>query len=105
MQALGGSVYQAGNLTNSGFAVGLKDGYVTTTTDAGVTQNPIDASWGLKSDGTLNTALLTDFASRSEHDMTVGAEQVAVPFYGRPVTYSYWNGWRSRGRPASARFS
>ena len=98
LQALGGSAYQAGNLTNSGFAVGLKDGYVTTTTDAGVSQNPIDASWGLNANGTVNTALLTDFASRSEHDMTVVAKQVAATFYGHPVTYAYWNGCSTGGR-------
>jgi hypothetical protein len=98
LQALGGSAYQAGDLNGSGLAAGVKDGYVTTTTDAGVSQNVIDASWGLKPDGTVNTGLLKNFASRSAHDMTVVAKNVARAYYGRSVDYAYWNGCSTGGR-------
>lgn len=37
LQAIGGSAYEAGDLNSSGLAVGIKQGYVTTTTDAGDT--------------------------------------------------------------------
>lgn len=98
LQAFGGSAYQAGDLNGSALAVGVKNGYVATTTDAGVSQNPLDATWGLKPDGTVNAGLLTDFASRSAHDMTVVAKNVARTFYGRPVGYAYWNGCSTGGR-------
>lgn len=96
--ATGGSAYLAGNLHGIELVRALANGYVATTTDAGVTQNPIDATWGLKADGTVDRGLLTNFASRSLHDMTVVAKAVTNTFYGSPVTYSYWNGCSTGGR-------
>jgi hypothetical protein len=97
-QATGGSAYLAGDF---GFplATGVKAGYVTAATDAGVGGNPVDVSgWALDADGTLDTALLTDFASRSAHDMALVGKDVANRFYGRKVTYSYWTGCSTGGR-------
>lgn len=98
LQATGGSAYLAGNLHGVELVRALANGYVATTTDAGVTQDPINATWGLKADGTVDKGLLTDFASRSVHDMTVVAKAVTNTFYGTPVTHAYWNGCSTGGR-------
>ena len=47
---------------------------------------------------TLNEGLITDFASRSLHEMTVKAKAVIKAYYGRPPKYSYWNGCSTGGR-------
>jgi Tannase and feruloyl esterase len=81
----------------SPFAVLLEQrAYVT------LSQNPLDASWARNPDGTINSGLLTDFSSRSVHDMTVVAKGVTNAFYGTPVTYSYWNGCSTGGRQGYA---
>jgi Tannase and feruloyl esterase len=98
LQATGGSAYLAGNLHGVELIRALANGYVAATTDAGVTQDPGNATWGLKADGTVDSGLLTDFASRSVHDMTVVAKAVTNTFYGTPVTYAYWNGCSTGGR-------
>ncbi|GAA2713812.1 tannase/feruloyl esterase family alpha/beta hydrolase [Actinoplanes palleronii] len=98
LQATGGSAYQAGNLDGPELVTAVKNGYVGTATDAGVSDNPLDTSWALKADGTANTALVTNFASRSLHDMTVVAKSVTTSFYGKPADYSYWNGCSTGGR-------
>ncbi|MEU8240863.1 tannase/feruloyl esterase family alpha/beta hydrolase [Actinoplanes missouriensis] len=98
LQAVGGSAYLAGNLGGNEQVTAVKNGYVGTVTDAGVSQNPIDATWARKPDGSLNTGLLTDFASRSLHDMNLVAKDVTKRFYGTPATYAYWNGCSTGGR-------
>ncbi|BBH69118.1 tannase [Actinoplanes sp. OR16] len=99
LQAVGGSAYLAGNLNGNETVTAVKNGYVATVTDAGVGQNPLDTSWALQPEG---KELLTDFASRSLHDMTVVAKDVTKRFYGKPVTYSYWNGCSTGGRQGYA---
>ncbi len=46
----------------------------------------------------LNEGLITDFASRSLHEMTVKAKAVIKAYYGQPQTYAYWNGCSTGGR-------
>ena len=46
----------------------------------------------MKPDGTINTALWRDFASRGIHEMAVKSKALAVSYYGRPAKYSYWEG-------------
>ena len=95
-QAVGGSAYQAGNF-GAPLVQGVKDGYATASTDAGVGE-AIDVSWALKPDGGLNKPLLTNFASRSVHDLAVVGKDVTKKFYAKPASYSYWNGCSTGGR-------
>jgi hypothetical protein len=46
----------------------------------------------------LNEALIVDFASRSEHEMTEKAKAVILAFYGEQPKFSYWNGCSTGGR-------
>ena len=47
---------------------------------------------------TLNEGLIVDFASRSEHEMTLKAKAVIKAYYGDPQKFSYWNGCSTGGR-------
>ncbi|MFD9736498.1 tannase/feruloyl esterase family alpha/beta hydrolase [Umezawaea sp. NPDC059074] len=97
-QATGGSAYLAGDFTYP-LVAAVKAGYVAAATDAGVGQNPVDVSgWALTSTGQVNGPLLENFASRSLHDMAVVGKDVARRFYGRAVSYAYWNGCSTGGR-------
>ncbi|KAI9655566.1 MAG: hypothetical protein M1821_005359 [Bathelium mastoideum] len=95
---IGGGGYAANMGWDSlGPAVGL--GYLAAGTDAGVPMNSSSAdAWALASPGNANQYLLLDFASRSVHEMTVMAKQVAESFYGEPPQYSYWQGCSTGGR-------
>ncbi|MFI5615074.1 tannase/feruloyl esterase family alpha/beta hydrolase [Amycolatopsis sp. NPDC051903] len=96
--ATGGSAYLAGDF-GSPLAAAVKDGYVAAATDAGVGDNPLSvAGWALKPDGQVDSALLKDFSSRSLHDLAVVGKDVADRFYGKPVSYAYWNGCSTGGR-------
>ncbi|MGN9837250.1 DUF6351 family protein [Nonomuraea sp. H19] len=95
-QAVGGSAFAAGDY-GAGLAGAIKSGYAAATTDAGV-GTYLDTGWALNSDGEVNTALLTNFADRSQHEMAVVGKQVVNEVYGRPVSYSYWNGCSTGGR-------
>ncbi|KAK4153151.1 hypothetical protein C8A00DRAFT_34097 [Chaetomidium leptoderma] len=54
-------------------------GFAAASTDAGLDGNLLDPSmWALKADGTVNTDLLTNFASRSVHDLAVVSKAVAA---------------------------
>lgn len=95
-QAVGGSAYQAGDF-GAPLVQGIKDGYATASTDAGV-KTGLDASWALTSDGAVNQPLLTNFASRSVHELAVVGKAVTKAFYDAPARYSYWNGCSTGGR-------
>ncbi|MFI6263001.1 tannase/feruloyl esterase family alpha/beta hydrolase [Micromonospora sp. NPDC051006] len=100
-QGTGGSAYLAGEFLHP-LVLAVKGGYVGAATDAGVGQNPLDASWGRTADGTVNTPLLQNFASRSLHDMAVVGKDVTRNFYHRSASYAYWNGCSTGGRQGYA---
>ncbi|AQZ69584.1 unnamed protein product [[Actinomadura] parvosata subsp. kistnae] len=95
-QAVGGSAFAAGDY-GAALAGAVKAGYATATTDAGVSTY-IDTAWALDDAGKVDTALLKNFADRSVHEMTLVAKQVISAVYGKPASYSYWNGCSTGGR-------
>lgn len=72
------------------------------STDAGLTLggtvDPSSGKWGLKSDGTLNTELVKNFADRSIHDMAVVSKAAIKSFYGQDPEYNYYFGCSTGGR-------
>ncbi|WP_433372174.1 tannase/feruloyl esterase family alpha/beta hydrolase [Actinoplanes sp. CA-142083] len=102
-QATGGSAYSAGDISDESIALigAVKDGYAGGATDAGV-KGGLDASWGLTADGKVNTGLLTNFASRSIHDLAVIGKDVTNRFYKRAASYSYFTGCSTGGRQGYA---
>ncbi|SEO96663.1 DUF6351 family protein [Actinacidiphila rubida] len=96
LQALGGSAFLAGD-NGVGLANAVKSGYAATTTDAGV-GDALDTSWALKADGQVNTTLLQNFASRSQHEASVIGKEVVDGVYGRNASYAYFTGCSTGGR-------
>ncbi|MFI5736619.1 tannase/feruloyl esterase family alpha/beta hydrolase [Kribbella sp. NPDC051587] len=96
-QALGGGGYAAGEF-GAPWANAIKAGYAVASTDAGVVGSPYTAdSWALK-DGKVDQGLLTNFASRSVHDLAIVGKAVVNDYYGRAAAYTYWNGCSTGGR-------
>jgi feruloyl esterase len=75
----------------------VKAGYAATTTDAGG-GDVLDTSWALTSKGQVNTALLKNFASRSQHEAAVVGKEVVDGVYGKRAAYSYFTGCSTGGR-------
>ncbi|KAJ4421300.1 hypothetical protein N0V82_003810 [Gnomoniopsis sp. IMI 355080] len=95
---IGGGGFSAGTLTAG--APYTAQGYAIGSTDAGIPASGAqDASpWALLSPGNPNLPLLTNFARRSLHDMTVIGQTLAASFYGTSVARSYWYGCSTGGR-------
>jgi pimeloyl-ACP methyl ester carboxylesterase len=96
-QGTGGGGYAPG-FFDQALAPAVKQGYAATSTDAGVGSDPLTPTWALTDDGAVNRELLTNFASRSLHDMAVAGKALTAGFYGRPATYAYWTGCSTGGR-------
>ncbi|MDH6565624.1 hypothetical protein M2160_000645 [Streptomyces sp. SAI-117] len=95
-QGLGGAAYLAGD-NNVGLGTAVKSGYAAVSTDAGV-GDALDTSWALDSEGRVNTALLENFASRSQHEAAVVGKEVVDAVYGKRPSYSYFTGCSTGGR-------
>ncbi|MGW7255287.1 tannase/feruloyl esterase family alpha/beta hydrolase [Streptomyces sp. NPDC054834] len=95
-QAIGGAAYAAGD-NGVGLATAVKNGYAAATTDAGV-GDVLDTGWALNSARQVNTALLKNFADRSQHELALVGKQVVDEVYGKAASYSYWNGCSTGGR-------
>ncbi|WP_194915938.1 tannase/feruloyl esterase family alpha/beta hydrolase [Catenulispora rubra] len=95
-QGVGGAAYAAGQIGN--VATAVKQGYAAATTDAGVDTSGLNSSWALTANGKINTAALTDFASRSVHEMTLVGKEVVADVYTHAASYSYFNGCSTGGR-------
>lgn len=100
LQTVGGQAYAAGDY-GTDLAAAVKGGYAAATTDAGVSSY-LDTRWGLKGDGTVDRALLENFASRSEHEAAVVAKGVIAAHYQRAAAYSYFTGCSTGGRQGYA---
>jgi hypothetical protein len=98
-QATGGGGYATG-VFDIALGPAVASNYSAASTDGGHSVNPFDpgAPWALTGNGQINWPLLTDFASRSLHDMTVLGKAVTANFYGWSAQYSYWNGCSTGGR-------
>ncbi len=83
----------AGTISYPAMAQALARGYATTSTDTG--HSTPGGSFALG-----HPEKLTDYAYRSEHEMTVKAKAVINAFYGNAPTRSYFNGCSTGGRQA-----
>ncbi|WP_033216234.1 DUF6351 family protein [Kitasatospora phosalacinea] len=96
LQTIGGQAYAAGDY-GAGLTGAIKSGYAAATTDAGV-GTYLDTGWALNGAGRVDTALLQDFASRSQHEAAVVAKEVVADHYARAASYAYFNGCSTGGR-------
>ena len=74
-------------------AEALRRGYATSSTDTGHVGG--SASFGMG-----HPEKVTDFAYRSEHEMTVTAKAIVNAYYGNAPKFSYWTGCSAGGRQA-----
>jgi len=100
LQAVGGGGWVAGRFSISYLAMddAIGEGYVATTTDAGLGTATTPDTWALNSPGNVNQYALQNFASRALNDQSFIAKDVTKSFYGQPAKYSYWNGCSQGGR-------
>lgn len=79
----------------------LAEGWAVGSTEAGLSLNrtlvPAAGTWPLR-DGKIDWALVTNFAHRSIHDMTVLAKAATEAFYGEQARRSYYSGCSTGGR-------
>ncbi|KAF6816307.1 feruloyl esterase b [Colletotrichum plurivorum] len=95
-----------GGLAAGTFASTMTDpvskGYAAGSTDAGLTLDntigPNSGRWALNPDGSINKALIENFATRSIHEMAVIGKATAKAFYGVEVSHSYYSGCSQGGR-------
>lgn len=75
-------------------------GYATAATDAGYHYDPFSTAdpWLMASPGNLNYPLLTNFAHRPVHEMTIIGKHVVGEYFGQPPAFSYWSGCSTGGR-------
>lgn len=71
-------------------------GYVAGSTDTGHSVG--NGSFAMRQDGGINTALWTDFAERSLHELAVKTKALALAYYGKAQQYAYWDGCSTGGR-------
>jgi len=83
----------AGTISYPAMAQAIARGYATTSTDTG--HSTPGGSFALG-----HPEKLTDYAYRSEHEMTVKAKAIVKAFYGSAPTRSYFNGCSTGGRQA-----
>lgn len=96
--AVGGGAWLAGQGTVD-LALPATNGYATSSTDGGLGDNPYTpAGWALNPNGSINTALLNNFAHRSIHDMAVVGKAVTASFYEESAARAYWSGCSTGGR-------
>jgi feruloyl esterase len=83
----------AGTIGYPAMAQALTRGYATTSTDTGHSMPGGSFALG-------HPEKLTDYAYRSEHEMTVKAKALINAFYGNAPARSYFNGCSTGGRQA-----
>lgn len=103
IQNLGGGGWAGGNqgsatlIGSTAAAAVAATGYAVGTTDTGHAIGGT-GSFAMKQDGTINTALWTDFAERSLHELARKTKALVEGYYGSAPQYAYWNGCSTGGR-------
>jgi pimeloyl-ACP methyl ester carboxylesterase len=92
-----GSIAAVVPLSSATPQAALAQGYVAAATDTGHQGSPLTGEWAWSPTG-MNYSLIRDFAYRANHEMAVKAKTLIGEFYGRPPSYSYWNGCSTGGR-------
>lgn len=103
LHALGGGGWQGGSAEQpdaiasvQAAAIAGSEGAVSSTTDTGHTV--MNGGFTVLPDGSINTRLWTDFASRAVHEQAVKSKALAALYYGQAPRYSYWEGGSTGGR-------
>ena len=79
-------------------AAAAAKGFVVATSDNGHVGSPIDPSFAMNPDGSINTVGWKDFSERSLHELAEKAKALTKTYYGRAHQYAYWDGFSTGGR-------
>ncbi|TLD18648.1 hypothetical protein PspLS_10282 [Pyricularia sp. CBS 133598] len=102
--ATGGGGFRAGRDAQGNYGtampIALRDGYATTSTDAGVERGvePTLGDWGILTPGNLDVVRYSNFAGRSLQEQALLGRQVVQAYYGRAQKFSYFAGCSQGGR-------
>jgi feruloyl esterase len=103
IHALGGGGWQGGPASSplliaspAAASVAALEGAVSSTTDTGHTAP--SGAFAMNPDGSINTTLWQDFASRAIHEQALKTKALARAYYGVAAKYSYWEGGSTGGR-------
>jgi feruloyl esterase len=101
--AIGGGGWQGGSAgvadmvaSSQAALVAGTEGAVSSTTDTG--HSVPSGSFAMLPNGSINSRLWADFASRSVHEQAVKSKALTTLYYGRAPKYSYWDGGSTGGR-------
>lgn len=78
--------------------------FVSSISDGGHA-NQVDVnigSFAMNPDGTINTTLWTDLATRSIHELALKTKALAAAYYAKPASYAYFAGCSGGGRTGYA---
>jgi feruloyl esterase len=79
-------------------AAATAKGFVVATSDNGHVGSPIDPSFAMNPDGSINTVGWKDFSERSLHELAEKTKALTKLYYGRAHEYAYWDGFSTGGR-------
>lgn len=79
-------------------AAAAAKGFVVATSDNGHVGSPIDPSFAMNPDGSINTVGWQDFSERSLHEFAEKTKALTRLYYGRPHDYANWDGFSTGGR-------
>ena len=102
IQNLGGGGWAGGNQASTTLigstiaAATAVNGYAVGTTDTGHSVG--NGSFAMRQDGGINTALWTDFAERSLHELALKTKALVQGYYGKAAQRAYWSGCSTGGR-------
>lgn len=101
-QGSGGGGYSCGINGYTGayaeMAPAIRGRSATAATDCGHSGSPLDGSFALRPDKTLNWPLINDFAYAGIHDMSVDGKALTQVYYPSPLRHSYFFGCSTGGR-------
>jgi len=84
-------------------SIAATEGAVSAVADGGhVAANPGVGDWAMNPDGSVNTTLWTDFASRALHQMALQSRALTNAFYLQQPKHAYFDGCSNGGREANS---
>ncbi len=98
-EGVGGGGFISG-ISYRALASALRSGYATASTDTGHPAAQGTGTFALDAAGELDWPVISDFADRAVHEMTVAGKDVTTTFYGAPADHAYFSGCSQGGRQA-----
>jgi feruloyl esterase len=89
-------------LTGVTWGIAMNEGAVSAVNDGGHADPAATGSFAMNPDGTINTTLWTDLATRATHEMTLKTKALVAAYYLAPQSFAYVDGCSGGGRQGFA---